>query len=146
MYLGHVFGHCVVVESCFGPELFVALLALQGVLELQGEQAKRGDQITLRRAKSHTTHSRQQASLLCLSIKQRFVRNSIEFAIRVQFWSTHRVQEWENSINAQGSSFVFLFFLFFRFVSSSQYWFAGSGEWPAGNAVIPSLLNGWLSL
>lgn len=36
MYLGGVFGHCVVVESRFGPELFVALLALQGVLELQG--------------------------------------------------------------------------------------------------------------
>lgn len=39
MYLGHVFSHCVVVESSFGPELFVALLALQGVLELQGWKA-----------------------------------------------------------------------------------------------------------
>lgn len=35
MYLGRVFSHGVVVETSFGPELFVALLALQGVLELQ---------------------------------------------------------------------------------------------------------------
>lgn len=75
-----------------------------------GGAGQTGDQITLRRAKSHTTHSRQQGPPLCLSIKQRFVRNSIEFAITAQFWSTHRVQEWENSINAQGSSFIFSFF------------------------------------
>ena len=33
-YLGAVFSHRVVVETGLGPELFLALLALQGVLEL----------------------------------------------------------------------------------------------------------------
>lgn len=36
VYLAAVLSHCMVVESGLGPELFVALLALQGVLELQG--------------------------------------------------------------------------------------------------------------
>lgn len=36
VYLGAVFSHGVVVEASLGPELFVALLALQGILELQG--------------------------------------------------------------------------------------------------------------
>lgn len=39
-YLGAVFSHGVVVEAGLGPELFVALLALQGILELQGLKAK----------------------------------------------------------------------------------------------------------
>lgn len=36
MYLGHVFSHGVVVEPSFGSELFVALLAFESILELQG--------------------------------------------------------------------------------------------------------------
>lgn len=51
MYLGAVFGHGVVVEASLRPELFVALLAPQGILELQGlkvkteeEEMKRNDQ------------------------------------------------------------------------------------------------------
>lgn len=40
MYLGGVFSHGVVVEAGLGPELFLALLALQGVLKLQGSNAK----------------------------------------------------------------------------------------------------------
>lgn len=35
-YLDRVFSHSVVVQPSLGPELFVALLALQGVLELKG--------------------------------------------------------------------------------------------------------------
>lgn len=38
-YLAAVFSHGVVVEAGLGPELLVALLALQGVLELQGLKA-----------------------------------------------------------------------------------------------------------
>lgn len=46
MYLGAVLSHGVVVEAGLGPELFVALLALQGILELQGVKGQREDQIT----------------------------------------------------------------------------------------------------
>lgn len=75
-----------------------------------GVAGKTGDQVTLLgKEKSHTTHSRQQASLLCQSIKQRFAHNAIESAITAQFWSTHRVKERENPINTRGSS-PFLFF------------------------------------
>ncbi len=40
MYLSAVFSHGVVVEASLGPELFVALLALQGILELQRLKVK----------------------------------------------------------------------------------------------------------
>lgn len=39
-YLDCVFSHGVVVEAGLGPELFLALLALQGVLELKGYTTK----------------------------------------------------------------------------------------------------------
>lgn len=42
VYLDCVFSHSVVVEASLGPELFVALLALQGVLELKGYMTKKG--------------------------------------------------------------------------------------------------------
>lgn len=40
MYLGAVFSHGVVVEAGLRPKLFVALLALQSILELQGLKAR----------------------------------------------------------------------------------------------------------
>lgn len=40
VYLGAVFSNSVVVEASLGPELFLALLALQSVLELQTVSAK----------------------------------------------------------------------------------------------------------
>lgn len=40
VYLGVVFSHSVVVEAGLRPELFVTLLALQGILELQRWKTK----------------------------------------------------------------------------------------------------------
>jgi len=54
-----VLRHGVVVEAGLGPELFVALLALQGILELQGSKGQKMEaQMTFLLAGNPTTPGR----------------------------------------------------------------------------------------
>lgn len=77
-YLAVVLSHGVVVEAGLGPELLVALLALQGILELQGLKAKEEAQITFFYERK-ITHSCWLCSLLNPSVQQHFICNLIKF-------------------------------------------------------------------